>query len=248
MKLALHKLIAPLFSLALLLLAWEIAVRAAGLPGYILPPPSEIAGTLIDRHAMLARNLGVTLSNTLWGFALGAAIGLMLACAMVWAPVLRDLLMPIAVASAAIPTVAFVPLALMWFGIGAGSKIAMAAFAVSFPVVLNALAGFDASPRAQIQLLRSFGAGPLTILWKLRLPAALPAITTGFRIGLSRAMITVIVTEMLGAYAGIGQTIYRSTATVDYLVVWSAVVVACAASLVLYAILAGLDRWLVWWK
>jgi NitT/TauT family transport system permease protein len=243
-----RNLIAPLFSLILLLLAWEVTVRGAGLPGYILPPPSDIAMTLIDRQAMLLRNLGITIANTLWGFVLGAAIGLVLTCAMVWLPVLRDLLMPIAVASAAVPTVAFVPLALMWFGIGAGSKIAMATLAVSFPVLLNALAGFDASPKAQIQLLRSFGARPLAIMWKLRLPAAFPSIMTGLRIGLSRALITVIITEMLGAYAGIGQTIYRSTATVDYLVVWAAVAVGCGASLVLYSILACLDRWLIWWK
>jgi NitT/TauT family transport system permease protein len=156
--------------------------------------------------------------------------------------------MPLAVAINAVPAVAFVPMALIWFGLGVGSKIAMAVLAVAFIVLINALAGLKKPEQGHIDLMRSFGAGRLGVLWRLRLPAAMPAIVTGLRVGLGRSMIAVIVAEMLGAYDGIGQIVYQSTAQVDYLSVWAAVVAAMLGSLALYGCLVAVDRKLIWWR
>jgi NitT/TauT family transport system permease protein len=128
------------------------------------------------------------------------------------------------------------------------SKVAMAALAVSFAVLLNTLAGLKRPEAGAVDLLRSFGARPFGILWRLRLPASMPQLVTGLRVGLARSTIAVIVTEMLGAYAGIGHIIYQSTAQIDYVTVWAAVFVASLGSLILYGLLVAIDQKLIWWK
>ena len=120
--------------------------------------------------------------------------------------------------------------------------------AVSFAVLLNALAGLKSPEAESINLLRSFGAGRVGVLWRLQLPAAMPSLVTGLRVGIARSTIAVIVAEMLGAYSGIGQIIYQATAQVDYLTVWAAVFVASLSSLLLYGVLVAIDRKLVWWR
>ncbi len=133
-------------------------------------------------------------------------------------------------------------------GLGMASKIAIGALAVIFVVLLNLLAGLKRPEVEAINLMRSFGAGPLGILFRLRFPAAMPQLVTGLRVGLARSTIAVIVAEMMGAYSGIGQVIYQATGQVDYLTVWAAVFVAMLGSLALYGVLVAIDRKLVWWR
>ena len=237
-----------LVALAVLLAAWQAATALFGVPTYVLPPPSAILGGTIDGAALLGGGLVTTLSETLLGFATGAAAGVLLALLFTVAPPVGAVLMPVAVAVNAVPSVAFVPLALIWFGVGMASKVAMAALAVSFAVLINMLAGLQKPEEAAVGLLRSFGAGRFGVLWRLRLPAAMPSLVTGLRIGLARSTIAVIVAEMLGAYTGIGQIIYQATSQLDSVTVWAAVLAASLSSLLLYGLLVAVDRKLVWWN
>lgn len=234
-------------TVAALLLIWQGATTLFGIPAYILPPPLDIATGAFDGMALLGDGLGTTMTETLLGFVAGAALGLALAILFVLVPPFEAVLMPVAVAINAVPAVAFVPLALIWFGVGMASKIAMAALAVSFPVLINTLAGLLRPEEAAVNLLRSFGAGRIGVLWRLRLPTALPSLVTGLRVGLARSTIAVVVAEMLGAYTGIGQIIYQATAQVDSVTVWAAVFAASFSSLALYGLLVAVDRTLVWW-
>lgn len=227
--------------------AWEAAVAFAKVPQYVLPSPTGIIAAAFQRFPQFADGLWITTFEALSGFVAGAAIGLVLACLFLLAPVLRALVLPLIVALNNVPSIAFVPLALLWFGMGPASKIAIAALAVSFAVLLAALEGFSRTEDDQVSLLRSFGASSVAILWRLRLPAALPSIVTGLRIGLARSTIAVIVAEMMGAYKGIGQIVYRATAEMDSLTVWAAILVSSATSLALYGLLVLIDRRLVWW-
>jgi ABC-type nitrate/sulfonate/bicarbonate transport system permease component len=237
-----------LLALLALLGLWQGGAWLFAAPSYILPRPFDIAAAISDDALLLGEALRVTLTEAALGFLVGASIGIGIAAVMALAPPLEASALPIVVAINSVPAVAFTPLALIWFGLGMASKIAMAALAVSFPVLLNALAGLKRPEIDAINLLRSFGAGPLGILWRLRLPAAAPFLVTGLRIGLARSMIAVIVAEMLGAYAGLGQIIYQSTAQVDYLTVWAAVFIASLGSFALYGLLVAIDRKLVWWR
>lgn len=240
--------LAVMIGLATLLIVWQAATMLFAVPDYILPRPLDIAGAIVERREQIWHALLFTLAETSAGFAIGAAIGVGLAICLVLVPPLEFVVMPLAVAINAVPSVAFVPLALIWFGLGMGSKIAMAVLAVAFIVLLNALSGLKRPEQGHIDLMRSFGAGRIGILWRLRLPAAMPSIVTGLRVGLGRSTIAVIVAEMLGAYDGIGQIVYQSTAQVDYLSVWAAVLTAMLGSLALYGCLVAIDRKLIWWR
>jgi ABC-type nitrate/sulfonate/bicarbonate transport system permease component len=225
-------LLPPSAAILVLLAVWQIATVLLGVPDYILPGPIAIVGAIGSSSGILGSALAVTVEEAMLGFAIGAVLAILLAIFMVLAPPVERALIPVVVALNAVPAVAFVPLALIWFGLGIWSKVGIAALSVNLVVLLNALGGLKTPD----------------VLWRLRLPAAMPAIVTGLRIGLPRSTIAVIVAEMLGAYTGIGQIIYQSTAQVDYLTVWAAVLVAMIASLLLYAILVVIDRRLVWWS
>lgn len=235
-------------ALALLLLIWQLGAMLLDIPTYILPRPAEIVATVIDKWALLREGLWVTLVEAVGGFLAGAAIGILLAVLMILAPPLEMLLMPLAIVINAVPSIAFVPLVLLWFGLGMASKIAIGALAVVFVVLLNLLEGLKRPEADAVNLMRSFGAGRLGILVRLRWPAAMPGLVTGLRVGLARSTIAVIVAEMMGAYSGIGQIIYQSTGQVDYLTVWAAVFVASLGSLALYGVLVAIDSKLVWWR
>jgi NitT/TauT family transport system permease protein len=144
--------------------------------------------------------------------------------------------------------VAYTPLALIWLGIGSASKVAMVILAVGFVVLLNMLHGLKKPEDGALNLMRSFGAGPLKVMWTLRLPAAMPSLVNGLRVGIVRAMIVAIVTEMLGAYQGIGWIIFQATQQVSFPQVWAAIAVSSVASMILYGLLLWIDRKLVWWK
>ncbi|KAA0969636.1 ABC transporter permease [Aureimonas fodinaquatilis] len=247
-KLSLERIVMPIASLLLVFAIWQAAVIVFAFPPYILPRPLDILYNMVTRFHIFWNAALVTFWQVIAGFVAGSIAGVALALVMSLAPRLERTAMPVVVLINCVPPMAFIPLALIWFGLGPNSKIAMAALAVVFPVLYNCLAGLKRVDEGSVNLLRSFGANPLTVLWKLRLPAALPLLVTGLRIGMTRSTIAVIVTEMVGAYSGLGQIIYRSTALLEYLDVWSAVFAASIGSLVLYALLTALDSRLVWWK
>ena len=128
------------------------------------------------------------------------------------------------------------------------SKIVMVALAVGFTVFLSALAGFDRVDRRSVDLMRSFGAGPFAILWRLRIPAALPLIAAGMRVSTVRALIVAIVTEMLGAQGGLGWVIYQAVVQIDFVQVWSAIVVASAISLAFFGAVGAIERRVIFWR
>lgn len=238
----------PALGLVVVLGGWELAIRWLALPPFVLPPLAQIVGRMQADAALLTGGLWMTVIEALSGFGLGALVGLAIAILLVFLPRLEAMVLPVLVAINSVPVVAYAPLALIWFGIGPASKIAMVTLAVGFAVLLNSLHGLKLADPAAMALLRSFGAGPGGIMLKLRLPGAMPSVVNGLRVGIVRSMIVAIVSEMLGAYRGIGWIIYESTQQVDFLRVWGAVVAAAFASMCLYGVLVWIDRRLVWWK
>lgn len=232
----------------LLLVLWEGVARGFALPAYVLPAISQIVGAIWAHHAALGSAAVVTIGEALCGYALGCIVGIGLAMLITLIPSARGLVLPAATAINAVPVIAYSPLVLLWFGIGIASKIVMVALAVSFTVFLSALAGFDRVDRRAVDLLRSFGAGRLTILHRLRLPAALPLIAAGMRVSTVRSVIVAIVTEMLGAYGGLGWTIFQAVLQIDFVEVWSAIFVASAMSLAFFGLVGLAERKLIFWR
>ena len=237
-----------LFGAVVLLVGWEVLARGLSLPAYTLPAVSDIAAaTWSGRSALAAAGL-VTLVEALAGYAIGAGGGVGLAVLLALKPLLRRFVLPLVTAVNSVPVVAWSPLILLWFGVGMASKVAAVALAVGFTVFVSALAGFDRVDRRSVDLLRSFGAGPGAVLWRLRLPTALPLIAAGLRVSTVRSLIVAIVTEMLGAYGGLGWLIYQAVVQIDFVQVWSAIAVASAISLAFFALVGAAERRAIFWK
>jgi NitT/TauT family transport system permease protein len=232
----------------LLVLCWEGAARGFHLPAYTLPAVSEIIASVIAKRQVLLVAAGYTVSEAMLGYVLGSVIGIALAILITMAPLIRGFVLPAATAINSVPIVSYSPLILLWFGMGISSKIVMVALAVSFTVFLSTLAGLDRVDRRSVDLMRSFGAGRLTILWRLRLPTALPLMAAGMRVATVRSIIVAIVTEMLGAYGGLGWVIYQAVLQIDFVQVWSAIFVASAATLLFFGLIGFAERRIIFWK
>ena len=236
------------FGVVLLVVLWEGVARGFRLPAYTLPAFSEILVSVWDQRLSLLQAGGITLAEALAGYAIGSAIGIGIAMLLVVLPWTRRGVMPVLLAINSVPVAAYSPLVLLWLGLGWSSKIVMVALAVGFTVFLSALAGFDRVDRRSVDLLRSFGARHFAILWRLRLPTALPLIAAGMRVATVRSLIVAIVTEMLGAYGGLGWIIYQAVVQIDFVQVWSAIFVASAISLAFFGLIGAAERRIVFWK
>ncbi len=232
----------------LLLLVWEGLARGLALPSYTLPAVSTILAATWTHRTLLLEAGGVTLFEAVLGYLIGCGAGLALAILLVLLPWSRRTVMPVVLAINSVPVAAWSPLVLLWLGIGVASKIALVAVAVGFTIFLSALAGFDRLDRRAAELLRSFGAGPVALLWRLRLPAALPLIAAGMRVSTVRSLIVAIVTEMLGAHGGLGWTIYQAVVQIDFVQVWSAILVASTLSLGFFGLVGWAERRSIFWR
>ncbi len=227
---------------------WETLARGLSLPSYTLPAISEIIAAAWSSRVVLLKAAQYTAAEAFAGYAIGSAIGVGLAVLLSLVPPARSALMPALMAINSVPVAAYSPLVLLWFGIGMASKIVLVAMAVGFTVFLSALAGLDRVDRRSVDLMKSFGAGPLAILWRLRLPAALPLIAAGMRVSTVRSLIVAIVTEMLGAHAGLGWIIYQAVTQIDFVQVWAAILVASCISLAFFGAVGAIERRVIFWR
>jgi NitT/TauT family transport system permease protein len=239
-----YAMLGPVLFLAL----WEAIVRFLEVPVFVLPAPSAILMRTIADLPSLLDGLSMTLMQAVVGYVIGSLIAMALAIIFVLNPLLERIALPGLVALNSVPVIAFAPVALLWFGMGPASKIAMVTIAVGFAVFVNAHQGLRSVDESAANLLRSFGAGPIRQMTLLRLPAALPSIMNGLRVAVVRSMIVAIVAEMLGAYKGLGWTIFEATQQIDFLRVWAAITVASAASMTWYAAVNWIDQRYVFWK
>ncbi len=237
----------PVLAAVLILAAWELAVWWFKLPNFVLPTPREILVVAMQEPRLLLQDTWATVMESLVGYVAGSLLGLGLALLFVTFARLERFALPAYVTINSVPMVAYGPLAIIWLGIGSSSKIVLIVIAVSYSVLVNALAGLRSCDPSAIALLRSFGASERTILLKLRLPGAMPAIFSGLRVAVVHAMILAVVLEMLGARAGLGWSVYKSTQMMSFVEAWVAVGASVIVSLIIYSIVNWIGRKAVWW-
>ena len=237
----------PVAILVGVIAAWELVLRWARVPGYVLPLPSMIAQKMATDWPVLGSGVLTTLAEAVTGYAIGNACGFALAVLFFYRPALGRLAVLPMVASNSVPAVAFAPVVILWLGVGMASKIVLVAFITAFIMLQNQLQGLRHADAQAVNVLRSFGAREWRIFWSLRFPAALPYLFTALRLGSIRSVIIAIVAEMLGAYRGIGWVIFETTASMDFARLWAAVAAASLAGVVFFALVSALERRLVWW-
>ncbi len=196
---------APLVFLVLLGI-WELCSRSGIISPIALPAPSEAIGALGDliETGMLWRHLEASLSRLAIGWTAGTFAGVTLGLLIGLFSVVRAGVAPLVSALFPIPKIALLPLFIIWFGIGEGSKVATILFGTFFPTVIATYSGVDGVDRTLIRMGQSFGLSWTSIVRKIILPGALPAILSGARISASIAIILLVAAEMIGAEYGIG--------------------------------------------
>jgi ABC-type nitrate/sulfonate/bicarbonate transport system permease component len=230
-----------------IVVAWEAYVRLAGIEPVLLPAPSRIATALWDYRADAVRHAVPTILETVVGFALAVALAIAAAVAMDRVPAIRRSVEPILVTSQTIPVIAVAPLFLLWFGFGLLPKILVVVLVTFFPVVVALLDGFGQASRDASDLLRSYGATDAQAFRKLRWPTALPSLFTGLRIAVVYAVIGAVFGEYVGAKEGLGIWMLLSQNAFRTDLVFAAIVVTSAVSLVLYWVVGLVRRATIPW-
>lgn len=218
------RIVPPLALLAVILAGWEAAVRAFGVPFYILPAPSRIAGVLVADHALLLGEAAVTLGEVLLGFAIAFVVGVVLALTIFSSRTVERAVYPLVIASQTVPVFAIAPLLVVWFGYGVLSKIVMAALIVFFPIVVNTVDGLRAADPDMVNLLKILGAGPGQIVRRVRVPAALPFVFSGTRIAIATSVIGAVIGEWVGSTRGLGYLMIHANAQLHVDLVFAVIV------------------------
>jgi sulfonate transport system permease protein len=189
-----------------LAVGWEIMVRAGLAEGRLMPPPSRIADTLytLARTGELWAHAWATLWRVTVGFALGAVSGILLGSLSGTVETGRRLLDPTLQALRAIPSIAWVPLFILWFGIFEASKVALIAVGTFFPVYLGVAGAILSVDRKLVEVGRVFRLSQVTLARRILLPAVLPAVLVSLRSGLGLGFMFVVAAEFMGASEGLG--------------------------------------------
>ena len=198
-----------------LLLAWEAASRFGWLNKLLFPPPSRAFADLavLIANGYLAKSLYASLFRVVCGFAIAVTVGVALGAAMARIRLVNELVDPLVELIRPISPLALYPLAILWLGIGDGSKIFIIALAASFPVILNTFAGVRGIDANLFRASRSLGASELELFKGIVLPGSLPHIFTGVRLAWGISLIVVIAAEMVGAPSGLGYMVLDAQQT-----------------------------------
>jgi NitT/TauT family transport system permease protein len=238
----LRPVILPLATTGAALLIWQVVVTAMRIPAVILPSPVEIAAELLRNLPILLHHAIPTTLDSLMAFSLATALGVGLAVAITYSPLLRDTLYPNLVVFQLIPKVALAPLFVVWLGISSESRVAFATFISFFPVVISAAVGFSNTEASTLRLCRSLTASEWQSFVMVRFPFALPAIFSGMKIAMTMAIIGVIIGEFISAKAGLGFYILYASSRMETGVIFAALFVLCVIGVSLFGAVALAER------
>ncbi|GAB4474490.1 MAG: ABC transporter permease [Anaerolineae bacterium] len=240
----------PLLSLILFLGGWELLVRLSDYPAFILPGPALVGRKLITvaLNGTLWQHFSITLLEVLGGLALGTVMAVVLGYAIAKSAAIEQALSPYLVASQAIPVIAIAPLLVIWFGPGMLSKIIISALIVFFPILVNTIAGVRSVPADLRDLMRSLNATRWQTFTRLEVPAALPVLMAGLKVGATLSVIGAVVGEFAGASAGLGVMINVADGQYDTARMFVGVLALVVMALALYGLAALLERRLLAWQ
>jgi NitT/TauT family transport system permease protein len=244
-----RRYLAGILSVAGGLLLWEFISRVLVANALFLAAPSEIAVALYNLAATgeLWHHMAVSGIEFVLGYVIASILGIALGLAMASSVTAKQALQPWVSGLYATPTIALAPLFILWLGIGIWSKVIVVISLVLFPVAINTEAGLRTTSERLIEMLRSFGATPRQIFFKVSLPSAVPFILAGLKLGIGRGLIGVVVAELFGSRAGLGRLISQSADAFNMPDLFAGVVVLAVAGIVLTAGFGWLEKRLVPW-
>ncbi len=238
---------ALLFLFALLFL-WQLGAMKVD-AAYILPTPIQILQRLWElRGPLFTVHLPATMAVTGVGLAISVVLGLGLAVAMDWSPLLQKCLYPVVVASQTIPTTAIAPLFVLWFGYGIWSKVLVTVLITFFPITITVYDGFRAAKTEMAELLQTYGATKWDIFRKIKVPCALPYFFSAIKMAIPMSIIGAAIGEWLGSQSGLGYFSRRMMTQLDGAGVFAPIVLLSAAAMLAVGLVGLLENKVVKWR
>jgi ABC-type nitrate/sulfonate/bicarbonate transport system permease component len=238
----------PLLVLLFLFVIWEIVVKVVEVPAWLLPPPSKVFAEAAAGWTNFYPDLFSTVKISVFGFTVGAIIGLMVAVLLFLIPILRDSLYPLLILSQNVPIIVLAPLLVIWFGFGLLPKIIVITLVCFFPITVAALDGFKQTPAELKHYMMMAGATKKQLFWKLEFPYALPSIFSGLKISATYSVMGAVISEWLGAKQGIG--VYMTFASSSFRTdrVFVAIFAIMVLSLLFFLLIVLIERRVVRWQ
>ncbi|WP_379128708.1 ABC transporter permease [Paenibacillus sp. sgz500958] len=227
---------------------WELSVSFFHIEAWILPGPETIAHEAAKNASGIWEHTLATLKLTIIGFPIGVAVGILVALLLHVFPWLKRTFYPLLILSQNVPSIALGPLLVIWFGFGLLPKIILITLVCFFPIAVAMMGGLMQSDIMMMNYMQMAGASKWQIFTKLELPASLPSLFSGIKISATYAVMGAVIAEWIGADKGIGiyMQLQKSAYRTDRMFV--AIIIIVLLSLLLFAIITLLEKWLVRWK
>jgi NitT/TauT family transport system permease protein len=223
---------------------WQILCQALHIPQILLPPPFAVWTVLRDNYAILFGETLPTLSESTSSFALASVLGVGLAVSLTFSAWVREAFYPSIIMFQLIPKIALAPLFIVWLGVGETTTTVVAVFIAFFPIVVSTATGLVSAKPEMLRLCESLTASEWQVFRMVRFPYALPHIFAGMKVGVTMAMIGVVVGEFITAQHGLGYIIMFAAGAGETATVLAAILLLCIIGLGLYGIV-GLTELLV---
>lgn len=245
-----HDGLPALLTAGAMLVLWEFLARAGLISRLFFPPPSFVlrTGVAMVSDGRLTEATAATLVRLVGGFLIGGVAGLILGLGMGASRWLRRIGDPLVAAVHPLPKVALLPLFMILFGLGNASKVAVAALAAFFPMLVNAMAGVLQIRRIYFEVAENYGAGPWKLLSRVVLPGSLPFVLAGARLALNSCLVVTIAVELVTARSGIGALIWSAWETMRTEEMYAGLAVTAALGICFNSGLARLSNVLVPWQ
>jgi NitT/TauT family transport system permease protein len=241
------RVLAPLLTIVLVVVAWDLWVRLDHVKAYISPSPGQVAQAMWDQRGVLLHDLWITCQEILMGFAMGIAVAIPLAIVIISFAAVEYAVYPLLVASQVVPKLAIAPLLIIWFGFGWTPKVLMVFSICFFPIVIDSTLGLRSISVEKLYLASSMGAGKLTTFMRFRIPEALPSIFTGLKIASTLAVIGAIVAEFAGSSDGIGHRMLLAQGTFDTKTMFAAITYITILGILIFLFMDVLERLVLPW-
>ena len=240
------------------ILIWESIVVIFNIQQFLLPKPSAIFAEFMvqvelwlapEESSLLFDASGATLWEAFGGFIIGCGSGILVALITSRWTIVSEATMPFAIAANSVPIIAFAPIMNNWFGLtNPASKMAIVAIIVFFPTMINTVRGLTLVDVSQLELMRAYAAKPSHIMFKLRIPNALPYIFSALRVASALSLIGAVVAEFFGGpRATLGVYITQEASAFDFAKAWTAIVTASLIGISFYLVILLLERRLMPW-
>lgn len=240
-------IVVAIASVALLLLCWEVLTYVYNVPTWLVPRPSQFLDRLVSDRAVISWHALWTSITIMEGFALGVLVAVPLALAIVSVRAFERGLYPMIVFLNIMPKTVIGPILIIWFGIGPLVSALIVFLMCFFPILVDAMLGFKAIDPRLYYISRSMGASRLQTLLKVRLPAAMPQIFAGMKIGVVKAVEGVIIAEFIASDKGLGFMIMQASAFMDISLMFAGLIAAALVALLFNGAMGLLEHRLAPW-